>query len=108
MIDGPAFLAPFSFCSEVVLPSRRIGGMLQPMIAEAQSEGMQAMKSVDISTIVLSFGIAVYLAIALDNLALDAFKLSNEVIRTAALATAILVAALLAIDFFGKKFRKIR
>jgi len=91
------------------LPSRRIGGMLQPMIAEAQSEGMQAMKSgVDISTIVLSFGIAVYLAIALDNLALDAFKLSNEVIRTAALATAILVAALLAIEFFGGKFRKIR
>ena len=78
------------------------------MIAEAQSEGMQAMKSVDISTIVLSFGIAVYLAIALDNLALDAFKLSNEVIRTAALATAILVAALLAIEFFGGKFRKIR
>ncbi len=50
--------------------------------------------------------VAAYVAIALGYVALYNFGLSGEDVRGAAMSIAVLIAAMVAVDFFGKKLRK--
>jgi hypothetical protein len=60
----------------------------------------------DIVTIASAVGVAGYVAITLGYVALYDFGLSREAVRSAAMIAAILIAALVAIEFFGKRFGK--
>jgi hypothetical protein len=57
-------------------------------------------------TIVHLVGVAAYAAIALDYVAHCDLGFSLQEIRGAAMITAVIIAALIAIDFFGKKLGK--
>ncbi len=64
------------------------------------------MKSrLNIITIVHALSTAAYAAMALAFLTLYYFRLSGEQVRGAATIVAILIAAFVAIDFYGKKLR---
>jgi hypothetical protein len=60
----------------------------------------------DIVTIASAVCVAGYVAITLEYVALYDFGLSREAVRSAAMIAAILIAALVAIEFFGKRFGK--
>lgn len=60
----------------------------------------------DIATIANAVCVAMYMAITLGYVARHDFGLSRVEIRDGATILAILIAALLAIDFFGKKLGK--
>lgn len=60
----------------------------------------------DVVTIATAVCIAGYVAITLGYIALYDFGLSREQLRSGAMLAALLIAALLAIDFFGNKFGK--
>jgi hypothetical protein len=58
---------------------------------------------VDFLTIVTAICVAAYVAIMLDHVANVDLGFSGEQIRNTAVITAIVMAMLMAIDFFGKK-----
>ena len=60
----------------------------------------------DVVTVASAICVAGYVAITLGYIALYDFGLSREQLRSGAMLAAIVVAALVAIDFFGKKFGK--
>lgn len=60
----------------------------------------------DIVAIANAVCVAAYLAISLRYLALYGLGLSGEEVRGAAMIAAILMATMVAVDFFGKKLRK--
>ncbi len=60
----------------------------------------------DMVTIANAICVAAYVAIALGYVALYDLGLSREAVRSGAMIAAILIAAMLAVDFFGKKLRK--
>jgi hypothetical protein len=60
----------------------------------------------DMITIVHLVGVAAYAAIALDYVAHYDLGFSIQAIRGAAVITAVVIAALITIDFFGKKLGK--
>ena len=60
----------------------------------------------DIVTISSAVCVAGYAAIMLGYVAVFDLGLSREAVRSGAMITAILIAALVAVDFFGKKLRK--
>jgi hypothetical protein len=60
----------------------------------------------DVVTIAAAVCVAGYAALTLWYIALYDFGLSREQLRGGAMIAAILIAALLAIDFFGSKFDK--
>jgi hypothetical protein len=60
----------------------------------------------DIVAIVVAVCVAGYVAITLRHVALYGLGLSCEEVRGAAMLAAILIAAIVAIDFFGKKLDK--
>jgi hypothetical protein len=60
----------------------------------------------DIGTIATAVCVAGYVAIALRYVALYDLGLSREEVRSGAMIVAILMAALVAVDFFGKKLGK--
>jgi hypothetical protein len=57
----------------------------------------------DIVMIASATCVAGYVAIALGCLTIYEFGLSSDLVRSAAIIAAILIAATLAIDYFGKK-----
>jgi hypothetical protein len=57
-------------------------------------------------TVASAVGVAAYAAIAVGYVAQNGLGFSLEEIRGTALVIAVLVAALIAIDFFGKKLGK--
>jgi hypothetical protein len=57
----------------------------------------------DIVMIASATCVAAYVAIALGCLTIYKFGLSRDLVRSAAIIAAILIAATLAIDYFGKK-----
>ncbi len=59
----------------------------------------------NIVTIVHALSTAAYAALALGFVTLYYLRLSGEQVRGAAMVTAILIAAFVAIDFYGKKLR---
>ena len=60
----------------------------------------------DIVAIANAVCVAAYLAISLRYVALYGLGLSGEEVRGAAMIAAILIAAMVAVDFLGKKLRK--
>jgi hypothetical protein len=62
----------------------------------------------DLGTIATAVCVAGYVAIMLCYLALYDFGLSREEVCGGAMLAAILLAALVAIDFFGKKLGKVK
>jgi hypothetical protein len=60
----------------------------------------------DAITAVSAVGVAVYAAIAMGYVAQYGFGFSLEEIRGAAMLTAVVLTTAIAIEFFGKKFRK--
>jgi hypothetical protein len=60
----------------------------------------------DMATAASAVGIAAYLAIAVGYVAHYVLDFSAEEIRDPAVAIALTIAALVAIDFFGKMLRK--
>ena len=60
----------------------------------------------DVVTIASAVCVAGYVAITLGYIALHDFGLSREQLRSGAMLAAIVAAALVAIDFFGKRFGK--
>ena len=60
----------------------------------------------DVMTIAIAVCVAAYIAITLGFVALYDLGLSDEKVRGAAMIAAILIAATVAVDFFGKKLRK--
>ncbi len=65
------------------------------------------MKSIDLLSISTAACVAGYAAIALDYVAHSDLGLSSEQIRRVALGAAMTIAALLVIDFFSRKRRRI-
>jgi hypothetical protein len=57
----------------------------------------------DLVTIISATCVAAYVALALGYLAICDLGLSRDLVRSAAMIAAILIAATLAIDYFGKK-----
>jgi hypothetical protein len=60
----------------------------------------------DLILVAYALGFAVYVAITLGYLALFRLGFSSELVRGFAMITAMLMAAFVAIEFFGKKLRK--
>jgi hypothetical protein len=60
----------------------------------------------DIATIASAVWVAGYVAITLRHVALFDLGFSREEIRSGAMLIAILIAALVAVDFIGKSLRK--
>ena len=60
----------------------------------------------DVVTIANAVFLAAYVAITLGYVALYDLGLSGEKVRGAAMIAAILIAATVAVDYFGKKLRK--
>ncbi len=60
----------------------------------------------DIVTIAGAVGVAAYVAVAIGYVARYDLGFSAEAIRGTAVGIAVTMAALIAIDFFGKKLRK--
>jgi hypothetical protein len=60
----------------------------------------------DMVTIANAACVAVYVTITLGYVALYDLGLSREAVRSGAMIAAILLAAMVAVDFFGKKLRK--
>jgi hypothetical protein len=54
----------------------------------------------------MSVGVAAFTALSLAYIAHYDFGLSREEIRTPAVAAAVVIAMLMAVEFFGKRFRK--
>jgi hypothetical protein len=63
-------------------------------------------RSFDIVTIVSAVWVAGYVAAAVLYVALHAFGLSGEAVRSGAEAAAIMIGAAIAVDFLGKQFGK--
>ncbi len=63
---------------------------------------------IDLLTVSTAICVASYLAIALDYVAHARLGFSSGQIRSVSLFSATLIAALIAIDFFGKKLRKVK
>jgi hypothetical protein len=61
---------------------------------------------VDVLTIIIAVGAAGFVAVTLGCVAHYDFGFSREQIRSDAVLAAILIAAMVAIDFFGKKLGK--
>jgi hypothetical protein len=61
---------------------------------------------IDFVTIASVLGMAGYAAFALDYVALYEFGFTQEAVRNGAVVVAILIGALVAIEFFGKRLGK--
>jgi hypothetical protein len=57
----------------------------------------------DLVTIISAISVAAYVAVGLRYLAVYDFRLSSDMIRSAAVVAALLISATLAIIYFGKK-----
>jgi ABC-type amino acid transport system permease subunit len=62
----------------------------------------------DVVTIACAIFVAAYAAIATGYVAQYGFGFSLEVIRGTSLLIAVVMATVIAIDFFGKKLRKVK
>jgi hypothetical protein len=71
-----------------------------------QARACKMKNRIDLVQIVIAVGVAGYLAITLAYVAHYDFGFSREEIRSEAMLAAILIAALVAIEFFGKKLGK--
>lgn len=60
----------------------------------------------DMVTTANAVSVAAYVAITLGYVALYDLGLSREAVRSGAMIAAIFIAAMLTVDFFGKKLRK--
>jgi Kef-type K+ transport system membrane component KefB len=63
-------------------------------------------RKLDVVTTVSAVCVAAYVAIAIGYVARNHLGFSLQEIREVAVVTAVVIAALIGIDFFGKKLRK--